>query len=77
MIHSNGRVFFDSEKNIAQMDNHLTRPEVNLAKSNGIGSAVQYSKTLNKTLVYVAKKTNTNQISKSRNRLIMLTELRD
>ena len=62
MIHDKGRVTYDSEKNIAQMDNHLTRPEVNLQNLTGIGSAVRYSKTLNKTLVYVAKK-NTNQIN--------------
>ena len=60
MINDKGMVTYDSEKNTTQMDNHLARPEIKLAKASGIGSAIRYSNSLNKTLVYVAKKTPSN-----------------
>jgi two-component system phosphate regulon sensor histidine kinase PhoR len=62
VIFQNGRVFYDSENNVNVMDNHLDRPEVIAAKDLGVGSAIRYSQTLNKTLVYVAKQSKTNQI---------------
>jgi len=62
IINQNGQVFYDSENNTSYMDNHLNRPEVISAKNSGFGSAIRYSKTLNKTLVYVAKKTTSGQI---------------
>ena len=62
IIKQNGQVFYDSENNSTTMDNHLNRPEVISAKDAGFGSAIRYSKTLGKTLVYVAKKTGEGQI---------------
>ncbi len=55
MIAKNGTVFFDSAHNIEFLDNHQDRPEFISAKKNMVGSAIRYSKTLKKTLVYVAK----------------------
>ena len=51
---------YDSASQGAPMDNHSNRPEVQQAKSNGIGSAIRFSSTLDKSLVYVAKQTPTN-----------------
>ena len=62
IIKQDGQVFFDSENNSTNMDNHLNRPEVISAKDAGFGSAIRYSETLGKTLVYVAKKTSDGQI---------------
>ena len=62
IIKQNGQVFYDSENNSRTMDNHLNRPEVISAKNGGLGSAIRFSETLNKSLVYVAKKTSTGQI---------------
>tara|TARA_A100001015_G_scaffold120675_1_gene133785 strand:- start:3133 stop:4893 length:1761 start_codon:yes stop_codon:yes gene_type:complete len=56
MIAKNGTVFFDSSKAVYLMDNHNNRPEVIDAKQHGIGASIRYSQTLNKKLVYVAKK---------------------
>ena len=55
MIAQNGTVFFDSEKPIHLLDNHLDRPEVNDAINQGFGSSIRFSKTIQKKLVYVAK----------------------
>ncbi|MEC8677960.1 MAG: ATP-binding protein [Candidatus Margulisiibacteriota bacterium] len=62
IIKQNGQVLYDSENNSTTMDNHLNRPEVISAKDAGFGSAIRYSKTLGKTLVYVANKTGDGQI---------------
>ena len=62
MIASNGTVFFDSDEDIKLMDNHGQRPEVQMALQTGIGSAIRYSQTLNKTLVYVAKSAENGDI---------------
>ncbi|MEK9727118.1 MAG: ATP-binding protein [Candidatus Margulisiibacteriota bacterium] len=62
IIQDSGQVSYDSEKNTQLLDNHLTRPEVNAAKNKGVGSAIRYSQTLSKRLVYVAKQTANNDI---------------
>lgn len=49
-----GRVIGDSEKNPADMDNHTDRPEVIKALSGEAGSALRYSRTLQKRMMYVA-----------------------
>ena len=45
IIKQDGQVFFDSENNSTNMDNHLNRPEVISAKDAGFGSAIRYSET--------------------------------
>ncbi|MGC6366576.1 MAG: ATP-binding protein [Candidatus Marinamargulisbacteria bacterium] len=60
IISPTGAVVYDSASQGAPMDNHSNRPEVQQAKTNGIGSAIRFSATLDKSLVYVAKQTPTN-----------------
>ena len=55
MVAENGVVFFDSDQDIRTMDNHIDRPEIKKAQQTGIGSAIRFSQTLKKRLVYVAK----------------------
>jgi len=54
IIDLNGTVSQDSHKDPLQMDNHLTRPEIQQAIQEGIGYAQRYSQTLGIEMVYVA-----------------------
>jgi two-component system phosphate regulon sensor histidine kinase PhoR len=54
VILSDGRVIGDSDENPAVMDNHADRPEFLKALSQRAGSAVRYSRTLDKRMMYVA-----------------------
>lgn len=49
-----GKVIGDSEKLPDKMDNHLNRPEIKGALTNGYGKIRRFSKTLKYDLVYVA-----------------------
>ncbi len=55
VIAPDGRVLADSEEPSAQMDNHRERPEVVEALRGGWGTAVRFSDTVNRHLVYVAR----------------------
>lgn len=58
LISNSGRVVFESsvlEQRWAEMENHLTRPEVQEAMSKGIGVNFRHSATLNLDMVYVAR----------------------
>ena len=57
VINIQGRVLADSEKpidEIAQMENHLNRPEVKTALSGNIGSDTRYSPTFKIDILYIA-----------------------
>ncbi|MFN2297318.1 MAG: ATP-binding protein [Anaerolineales bacterium] len=54
IIDSDGRVLGDSEAVAAEMENHLTRPEVQQALSQGYGSSVRHSATIGIDTLYVA-----------------------
>jgi two-component system phosphate regulon sensor histidine kinase PhoR len=54
VIDPQGIVLADSEQDPAVMENHASRPEVALAMSGSIGSAVRFSSTLSKDMLYVA-----------------------
>ncbi|HBD24305.1 MAG TPA: hypothetical protein DC023_07705 [Oceanospirillaceae bacterium] len=54
LIDSQGVVLADSEFNPKKMDNHFDRPEIQAAKSNGIGESRRFSNTLNTTMQYIA-----------------------
>ena len=57
LIAPNGTVIGDSDvgqAKLAQLENHLTRPEVQNALRNGNGSAVRYSETLRTSMLYSA-----------------------
>ena len=54
LVDSSGNVLCDSDENSANMENHADRPEVKAAMAKKTGTAIRYSHTLNKEMVYVA-----------------------
>jgi len=54
VILPNGRVVGDSNESPTSMDNHADRPEFLKAVSGQTGSALRYSRTLDKRMMYVA-----------------------
>lgn len=54
IISSSGSVIYDNYSDISQMTNHLTRPEVILAREKGEGTSVRKSPTLGKATFYYA-----------------------
>jgi two-component system phosphate regulon sensor histidine kinase PhoR len=54
LVDAKGAVFADSEKDIAGLENHLYRPEIQGARLRGTGRAVRYSSTLGVDMLYVA-----------------------
>ena len=54
LIDAAGRVIADSEFDKREMDDHLTRPEIQEARLKGVGQSVRYSLTLKKDMIYVA-----------------------
>ncbi len=49
-----GRVLADSEEDSRIMENHRDRPEIAAALKGGVGSAIRYSATLQRKMMYVA-----------------------
>ncbi|MDZ7331214.1 MAG: ATP-binding protein [candidate division KSB1 bacterium] len=57
IIDSNGRVIADSDvakDQVRQMDNHLSRPEIQQAKETGIGQSYRMSDTVHRKIFYTA-----------------------
>jgi two-component system phosphate regulon sensor histidine kinase PhoR len=54
LVDNSGNVLADSEFNPQQMDNHLSRPEIQQAKVKGIGESRRFSNTLNTNMLYIA-----------------------
>ena len=54
LVDAGGKVFADSEKEIAGLENHLNRPEIQEARLRGSGRAIRYSQTLLVDMLYVA-----------------------
>jgi len=54
VISADGTVLADTAEDPRVMDNHGSRPEVLEALAKGLGSAVRYSKTVKRQMVYVA-----------------------
>ena len=54
LVDAGGKVFADSEKQIAGLENHLNRPEIQEARLRGSGKAIRYSQTLLVDMLYVA-----------------------
>lgn len=54
LIQTDGTVLFDSQQRAESMPNHLDRPEVAQAISQGSGSAARYSQTLKAEFLYYA-----------------------
>ncbi len=55
-IDANGTVLFDSEKDSAEMENHLERDEIRQALTEGYGESSRYSATLTEQLFYCARR---------------------
>ena len=53
-IDSDGTVLFDNDNDVADMPNHLDRPEVQAAIENGYGQCVRRSDTMNMNTFYYA-----------------------
>ncbi len=54
VIREDGVVLADSDEDPSSMDNHGSRPEIELARGNGIGVATRFSRTVAANLMYVA-----------------------
>lgn len=54
VILSDGAVIADSDQDPARMENHGDRPEFKEALEKGVGRAIRFSGTLNKTMMYLA-----------------------
>jgi two-component system phosphate regulon sensor histidine kinase PhoR len=54
IIHTDGVVLADSEKDASLMDNHWNRPEVQAALKGETGQSIRYSGTLKKEMMYLA-----------------------
>ncbi len=54
VVGSDGAVLSDTHEDPAEMDNHLTRPEIIQAAGEGAGSDLRYSVTLGAEMLYVA-----------------------
>lgn len=54
LIDANGIVIGESHEELATLDNHLDRPEIQQALSTGLGINVRFSQTLGQRLMYVA-----------------------
>ncbi|MEK6579555.1 MAG: ATP-binding protein [Bdellovibrionota bacterium] len=52
VIDKSGKVLCDSHHGVADMENHLSRPEVQQALANQFGTATRYSTTLNQEMHY-------------------------
>ncbi|MBN1333859.1 MAG: hypothetical protein JW971_08835 [Synergistales bacterium] len=53
-IAPDGKVILDSEVDPSKLDNHADRPEIRQAFESGEGSALRYSRSINRDLLYVA-----------------------
>ncbi len=54
LVDAQGRVFADSEKDVAQLENHLNRPEIQEARLRGKGKSIRFSQSLRVDMLYVA-----------------------
>jgi two-component system, OmpR family, phosphate regulon sensor histidine kinase PhoR len=54
LIDARGKVFADSEKEVAGLDNHLDRPEIQEARVRGTGKSIRFSKSISTDMLYIA-----------------------
>ena len=54
VVDQDGTVQFDTDADLAEMENHLDRPEIQQAFASGEGSSSRVSETMSKTLFYYA-----------------------
>ncbi len=56
LIDAQGAVLADSSRDPSTMENHATRPEVQQAMATGEGRAIRHSDSVNRDLLYLARK---------------------
>ena len=61
VIDEKGNVIAESDEDKELMENHSNREEILDAKNFGIGKTVRFSNTINKELLYIAKKVTINK----------------
>ena len=61
IINSDGKVIAESDKELSGISNHANRAEILQAKNEDIGKDARLSVTLNKELLYIAKKVKINE----------------
>ena len=54
LVDAQGKVFADSEKDIATMENHFSRPELQEARLKGKGKSIRFSQSIGVDMLYVA-----------------------
>jgi two-component system phosphate regulon sensor histidine kinase PhoR len=54
LVDARGKVFADSEKEVAGLENHLDRPEIQEARVRGTGKSIRFSKSIGTDMLYVA-----------------------
>jgi signal transduction histidine kinase len=55
VISKEGKVLFESDRDISGMENHKNRPEIIEASKNGTGYSIRYSSSVDRDMLYVAK----------------------
>jgi two-component system phosphate regulon sensor histidine kinase PhoR len=54
LVDAQGKVFADSEAEIAGLENHLNRPEIQEARLRGTGKSIRFSQSIGMDMLYVA-----------------------
>ena len=54
LVDAQGKVFADSEKDVALLENHFSRPEVQEARLRGKGKSIRFSQSIGVDMLYVA-----------------------
>ncbi len=54
LVDVSGKVFADSEKEVAGLENHIDRPEIQEARVRGSGKSIRFSKSIGVDMLYVA-----------------------
>ncbi|MFA5322174.1 MAG: hypothetical protein WC373_05815, partial [Smithella sp.] len=54
LVDAQGKVFADSEKDIAQLENHFNRPELQEARLKDKGKSIRFSQSIGVDMLYVA-----------------------
>lgn len=62
LIDASGDVLFDNQANESEMENHLTREEIQEALNSGQGASERYSKTLSTKTIYYAMRLDNNNV---------------
>jgi len=61
IVSKDGTVIEDSDEDKNSMENHINRVEIIHAQFEGLGKSIRFSKTIQKDLLYIAKKITLNE----------------